>query len=137
MKAVGIWSESIIITKIFWDAEKLSVMFERFKFLMLNRIYYGNSFDAFALFAIANAYFIWKKKHLFNFYSLMFIVAGFSLYFVVIYQVNYIWDTIENVLNYSVKRFFFCFIPIMWFFVGSSYLTEQFGKWLDKFQFGK
>lgn len=137
MKVAGMWSESIIITKPFWDAEKFGVMWERFVFLMQNRQYYGYSFDAFALFAIANAYFIWKKKHLFNAYTLLCVVAFFVIYFILIYQVNYVWDSIENVLNYSVKRYFFCFIPILWFFVGTSYLTDKFGTWLDKFQFGK
>ncbi|MDR0437668.1 MAG: glycosyltransferase family 39 protein [Bacteroidales bacterium] len=137
MKTAGMWSESVIITKLFWDPEKFGVMWERFVFLMKNRQYYGYSFDAFAIFALANAYFIWKKKLVFNAYTLLCIVLAFVLYFIVIYQVNYVWDSIENVLNYSAKRFFFCFIPMMWFFVGSSYLTEKFGTWLDKFQFGK
>ena len=135
MKMAGMYSENIIITKLFWDAQKFDVMYEHFLFLMKNKQYYGYSFVAFVLFAVANAYFIWKKKHILNAYSLLFVVLVFLLYFVLIYQVDYVWDTIENVLNYSVKRFFFCFIPVMWFFVGTSYLTDKAGTWLDKFQF--
>jgi hypothetical protein len=137
MSVAGMWSESIIITNLFWDAEKFNVMYVHFKMLMQNRQFYGLSFDAFIIFALANAYFIWKKKHLLNAYTLLFIAGSFLLYFILIYQVNYVWDSIENVLNYSVKRFFFCYIPVLWFFVGSSYLTEVCGKWLDKFQFEK
>jgi hypothetical protein len=138
MKMADMTTEySVIITKLFWEPEKIGTILHYFKFLVQSHNYFGLTFDIFALFVLANAYFIWKKKLIFNAYTLLFIAIVYIIYAVVIYQISYVgWDTLENVLSFSVKRFFFCFVPILWFFVGSSYLTEKLGIWLDKFQFG-
>ena len=39
------------------------------------------------------------------------IAVGIALYFLVLYHIDYRWDSIDNVLSYSAKRFMFCYVP--------------------------
>jgi hypothetical protein len=33
-----------------------------------------------------------------------------------LYHIDYKWDSIQQVLAYSAKRFLFCFIPLVWYY---------------------
>ena len=59
------------------------------------------------------------------------------LYTLIIYQINFVWDSIENVLRYSYKRFFFSFIPMMWFYIATNGITMWATKKTDDLLYKK
>lgn len=122
MKTSGMEVESTVITQFFYDGEKLDKVVNGFIDLFFNPVYYGWTFKAFLLLLIVNIYFIIKKRDsaVIPFAILFSLVA----YAVVLYQVNYTWDRIENVLAYSAKRFFFCFVPVIWYYIVSNYAVR-------------
>ncbi len=113
-KVGGLSAESIAITHLFWDPDKASTVWNGMKSLCTVSQYYGITFQAFAVSLLCNAWFIWKKKD--NLPLLAMIVSAFLLYMILLYQIDYKWDSIYNVLAYSAKRFLFCFIPLLWFY---------------------
>lgn len=122
LKANHIHSGSdLIITKLFWDGDKIATMYRELKPLYLNTQYYGLGIVVFGLMLLANAWNIVKKGD-----QIALVVATLGvifLYTLVIYQINYVWDSIENVLRYSYKRFMFSFIPLMWFYIATNGIT--------------
>lgn len=127
LKANQIHSGSdLIITKLFWDGDKLATMYRELKPLYLNTQYYGLSVVVFGLMLLGNLWNLFRKGD-----QVALVVATLGvmlLYTLIIYQINYVWDSIENVLRYSYKRFFFAFIPLMWFYVATNGIT----MWLTK-----
>lgn len=112
------YSESIAITRFFWDAEKAGIIWDGIRSLCLDKQFYGISFPVFVLSLLCNSWFIWKKKD--NLPLLFMTVLSLCLYMVVLYQIEYKWDSIHNVLAYSAKRFLFCFVPLIWFYAMSN-----------------
>ncbi len=53
-------------------------------------------------------------------------------YYFVLYQIDYKWDCIYNVLAYSAKRFFFCFVPVAWYSIVTTYPVTSLFKWAEK-----
>ena len=56
---------------------------------------------------LANGWFLLKRKD--NLALLAMVVISLAFYVMVLYQIDYKWDSIQNVLAYSAKRFFFLF----------------------------
>lgn len=131
LKANHIHSGSdLIITKLFWDGDKIATMYRELKPLYLNTQYYGIGVVVFGLMLLMNAWNIVRKGD-----QLALIVATLGvmlLYTLIIYQINYVWDSIENVLRYSYKRFLFSFIPLMWFYIATNGLTMWVTNKTDK-----
>ena len=50
----------------------------------------------------------------------------------VLYQVDYQWDSIQNVLDFSAKRFLFCFVPMAWLFSVSVVPMRKFATWFER-----
>lgn len=128
-KINGLYAESIAITRPFWDAEKIDTILTYMLNLYKNTIYYGWSFTAFVLAFIANIWFLIKKKD--SIYILSMIILASLFYMIVLYQIDYKWDSIQNVLSYSAKRFMFCFIPLLWYFVLTNQACSSIIKKLD------
>ncbi|MFR5541109.1 MAG: hypothetical protein ACLTID_09365 [Barnesiella sp.] len=84
-------------------------------------LYYGWSFAAFALAVVFNSWGTIKNRIGLN--LLIMIVLSMLFYILVLYHVDYIWDSIGNVLAYSAKRFMFCFIPLLWAYTVSNSST--------------
>jgi len=118
MKINGIYAESIAITKPFWDTEKMSIIWKYMVSLFKSTQYYGVSFIVLLIGFLGNLWFLIKKRN--NIYLLSMMLLAMLFYLILIYQIEYKWDRIENVLMYSVKRFMFCFIPLIWFYVASN-----------------
>lgn len=123
------YAEGILITHPFWDADKFSVIYSHAKALVINTQYYGWTFTAWLLALIANAWFAVKRRD--SLWLLSAFVISFVAYFVVLYQIEYKWDRIENVLNYSAKRFLFCYVPVAWFYVVTCYPVRTCMQKLD------
>lgn len=131
MKINGLYAESIVITKPFWDPDKFNTIKQYMIMLYTNTVYYGWSFYLFALMVVANCWFIYKKRD--NLVLLILITAASLCYITILYQIDYKWDIIENVLSYSAKRFLFCFIPLVWFYSLTNYWTVNALTKLDQY----
>lgn len=118
MKVNGLYAESIIILTPFVDSEKMYIITEYFKMLFSNTAYYGIGFVAFGVAVLVNLWFIIKQRDMWALLSI--IVLSLLCYIVILYQIDYKWDTIQNVLAYSAKRFLFCFIPLVWLYIVSN-----------------
>ncbi len=130
-KMNNMYAESIAILYPYWDAEKANTIWEYMKSHYMNTSYYGWTFIFFLFSFLFNGWYLMKKKD--NLALLVMIVTASILYMVALYQVDYKWDTIQNVLAYSAKRFLFCFIPIVWFYSMSNYWAIETLKKIDKF----
>jgi hypothetical protein len=136
LKANQIHSGSnLIITHLFWDGDKLATMYRELKPLYLNTQYYGIGVVVFGLMFLVN---IWNVVRKGDQAALLFATFGvILLYTFLIYQIDYVWDKIENVLRYSYKRFFFSFIPLMWFYIATNGITMWVTKKTDNLLYRK
>lgn len=115
----GMTTESFVRAELFYDPEKAETIIYAFKALFSVQEYYGWSFIALICSCIITLLFIKKSKKVWIGWAILSLsVIGYGL---VIYQVDYIWDSIMNVLNFSSKRFFFSFIPIAWYITATNY----------------
>jgi hypothetical protein len=121
---------NLVITKLFWDAEKIDTIFRELKVLYSNTQYYGLSVVAFVLLLFLNSWNIIRKRD--QLAAVLSTLGVMFLYTLIIYHIDYKWDSIENVLRYSYKRFFFSFIPLLWFYVASNHITRWFTQKADK-----
>jgi hypothetical protein len=126
--------DSLIIFKPFWDAHKFNTIINELNDLLFGSVYYGISVNAFCVLVVLNLWFLIRKG---DQAALLIATLGvIFLYTLLIYQINYVWDSIENVLRYSYKRFFFSFIPLIWFYIATNHLvlwtTEKADKLLYK-----
>jgi hypothetical protein len=117
-RLTGLYSETILVTKLFWDGEKAGIIWKYMMNLFKSTQYYGLTFIVFIAGFVVNLYWLIRKRD--NLYLLLALVLSMIFYIIVLYQINYTWDTMENVLMYSAKRFMFCFIPVIWFYIGSN-----------------
>jgi hypothetical protein len=86
--------------------------------LLSESTFYGWTFRAFGLCILLNGYYTLKRGD--NVWLLVAFLISLSFYIILLYQVEYKWDRIESVLNYSAKRFLFCFAPLAWYYVLTS-----------------
>lgn len=128
----GLTAQSVLIAHPLLDGEKLRTVADGAWALVSNPAYYGWTFKAFALAVLADAYFLVRRKD--SFTVLGATLLAFVLYFLALYQIDYRWDSIDNVLAYSAKRFMFCFVPLAWFFVVTCTpvrtLAAKFDAWI-------
>jgi hypothetical protein len=130
-KINGLYAENIAITHPFWDAEKAGSVVSYMWLLYKNTMYYGWSFIVFLIAFLVNLWFLIKKKD--SLYLLSAIVLSSLFYVFIIYQIEYKWDTLHNVMSYSVKRFMFCFIPMVWYFSVTNHAVRTLFLRLERF----
>jgi hypothetical protein len=129
-KIHALQAESIIIAHPFWDGAKAGVIWTYFKMLLTNQQYYGLSFAVFLIAVILNIYNMAKRKDMPAIPGI--VLLSLLFYIILLYQIDYKWDSLENVLASSAKRFIFCFIPLLWMYSVTNYWSILlFGK-LDK-----
>lgn len=131
MKIGGLYTEGMAITRLFWDGEKAGLIVNGFWALFTNPIYYGWTFSVFAIFILGNSWFMIKRKD--NLALLGMIVLSIVFYGLVVYHVDYVWDSIQNVLAYSAKRFFFCFVPMCWYFAATTQIARKGSEYIERF----
>ena len=119
MKLFGFYSENVTIIKPFWDPAKAGTIWKYTLMLFKSTQYYGVTFIVFVAGFVCNLWFLVKKRD--NIYFVTMILIAMLLYLMLIYHIEYKWDSLENVLMYSAKRFMFCFIPLLWFYVASNH----------------
>ncbi|MDR1022733.1 MAG: hypothetical protein LBL94_05620 [Prevotellaceae bacterium] len=122
-----------LILKPYWDGEKADLIRREMWTLFKSRTFYGLTFVSFLIVLISNVWAICKKYD--HAATLILIGLAWIFYTVLIYQVDYVWDSLENVMKYSYKRFLFSFVPLLWFYVASCHTVKWlFGK-VDAFLF--
>ena len=131
MKVGGLYTEGMAITRLFWDGEKAGLIVKGFWDLFAAPLYYGWTFPAFALFVIADLWFMVKSRD--NLPLLGMILLSLLFYGLVIYHVDYVWDSIQNVLAYSSKRFFFCFVPMCWYFIATTRMARIGSDYIEQY----
>ncbi|MDD6783366.1 MAG: hypothetical protein PUD79_02280 [Prevotellaceae bacterium] len=129
-KACGLTSESAIITHPYWDFDKLSIILNGWWTLVSNGHYYGITFHAAFFAIILNVAFIFMRKS--DPYAALALIVSMACYYLILYQVDYKWDSIQNVLNYSAKRFNFCFVPVAWYCFAESFPIDRLFSWIEK-----
>jgi len=115
----GLTSEGTVITRLFWDYYKLIDIAGVVPFHMFKAGYFGWTFYLAAAALLAELV-LWFKFRRHNLHVLVALLLSLFFYLVILYQIDYVWDSLVNILNYSVKRFMFCFVPVTWFFTVSS-----------------
>ena len=111
----GLTAESVIIAHPFWDPVKIQSITGGAVFLICISHYYGYTFLFLLAAALGNLKY--TIKELDELHILLVIVLTTVLYFLILYHINYVWDSLDNVINYSAKRFLFCMVPIAWFYI--------------------
>ena len=129
MKIGGLYTEGMAITHLFWDGEKAGNIVNGFWTLFNNTLYYGWTFVVFAIFLLGNIWFTIKKRD--NLALLGMIVLSVVFYGLVIYHVDYVWDSIQNVLAYSAKRFFFCYAPLCWYYAATTRIARKGSDYIE------
>lgn len=127
----GMTTESFVITHPYFDGEKASTVFNGAMALLTNTQYYGWTFVALLLAVVVDAYFMVRRRS--DVAKLAAFVLALFFYFLILYQVDYKWDSINNVLSYSAKRFMFCFVPVAWYFVATCVPVSAAMKKFDAF----
>ena len=131
IKVGEIKTEDMVINRLFWDGEKAGLIVSGFWALFTSPIYYGWAFSVFAIFILGNSWFMIKRKD--NLALLGMIVLSIVFYGLVVYHVDYVWDSIQNVLAYSAKRFFFCFVPMCWYFAATTQIARKGSEYIERF----
>lgn len=127
----GFYADSIVIARPFWDAEKAGIIWAYMKAYYKDTQFFGWTFAVAGISLALNAWYLVRRRD--NLALLAMIAVSSVLYMFVLYQIDYKWDSIQNVLAYSAKRFFFCFIPMLWFYSLSNHWAKAaFGR-LDRF----
>ena len=133
--AFGMTVQSFVITHPYFDGVKAGKIFNGAMALLANTQYYGWTFMTLLLAVLLDAWFMIRHRSA-DIAKLFAIVVGLVLYFLVLYQVDYRWDSIDNVLSWSAKRFMFCFVPMAWYFVATcepvAKAFEKFDAWMAR-----
>lgn len=114
----GLYAESTTILHPFWDSEKAHTIWTYMKSHYTNTNYYGITFIVLFISTLLNLWNLIKRKD--NLALLVMILTASLLYMMILYHIEYKWDSIQNVLAFSAKRFLFCFVPIAWFLALSN-----------------
>jgi hypothetical protein len=125
-------SENVFIFKLFYDDAKLSDMKREIWELFKSTTFYGITFILFLIILISNVISIFKRKD--HAVTLLLILLSWIFYNILFYQIDYVWDSLLNVLRYSYKRFLFSFVPLLWFYIAVNFnvkwLSERIDRWI-------
>ncbi|MDR1593299.1 MAG: hypothetical protein LBS43_02285 [Prevotellaceae bacterium] len=108
----------LIIFKPYWDSEKASLIGREMWILFKSSTFYGFTFIAFLLVLLSNVWHIFKKSD--HLVTIILILLSWLFYTIMVYQIDYVWDSLDNVMKYSYKRFMFSFVPLLWFYVAAG-----------------
>lgn len=141
----GLASESVLIMHPFWDGDKMQTVVQGIWGLLGGGDYYGWTFNfalimlhvhifyvIYAKFAKSQSSQVTKSQITLTRALLWTIMIGIAGYVLVLYHVDYQWDSVQNVLAFSAKRFLFCFVPIAWYFSVSILPMRQLAAWFER-----
>ena len=135
--ACGLATESTLITHPFWDGDKMQTILSGIWDLLSGGDYYGWTFN-FALIMLHVYIFcviftkVAKSHAILTRTLLWAIMLGIIGYALVLYHIDYQWDSVQNVLAFSAKRFLFCFVPMAWYFSVSIPPMRKLAEWFER-----
>lgn len=129
-KVAGLTTASFVEMPPFVDGEKMQVIVKSIYQLLLTQNYYGWTFIALGLAALVGIYFLIRRKARFD--VLWVSLGALAFYVLILYHVDYVWDSLSNVLAYSAKRYMFCFVPLAWYFTVTVYPIGKFFQVADE-----
>ncbi len=127
-------NQQLLVTHLFWDPEKLRSLWGSVKFVLSSMNYYGAILYIFFGAVAINLYNIYKKEQLPLLFLITFSWLTFTLFY---YQIDYSWDSMQNVISYSYKRAFFCFVPMLAFYIASNKISLNLLNKFEDFVTGK
>ncbi len=111
--------ESYVINHLFYDENKLQNITLGLKWLLSQARYFGWTFVLLPLSCLLSIPFLKRNpKMLIGWGMFLVVLVGYAF---ALYQVEYAWDSLENVLNHSAKRFIFCFVPLAWYIIATNH----------------
>ena len=122
LKINNMYSENVVIINFFWDIEKIKIIVNGIINLFNATNVYALTFIIFAVILIINIWFIIKKKD--NLVLLAMIIISLSCYMLILYHIDFKWDSIDKVLMFSAKRFMFCFVPLVWYYNCTNHVAN-------------
>ncbi|MDR2041267.1 MAG: hypothetical protein LBP98_02990, partial [Tannerella sp.] len=93
----------LMIFKPYWDGAKAATLGREMWALFSSPVYYGFTFVLFVGILLSNLWHLFKKAD--HLVTLSLIFLAWIFYTILVYQIDYVWDTLENVMRYSYKRF--------------------------------
>jgi hypothetical protein len=133
LKIEHLESTNVFIYKPYWDYEKASYIVKEAWMLLKNSTYYGITFTLFFIVLLSNIWNIYKKRECV--FTILAFVLSLVFYTILVYQVDYLWDTLDHIMHYSYKRFLFAFVPVAWFYIATNYNVKWLFDKVDKFIF--
>ncbi len=133
LKINDMQSVQVFIFKPFWDGEKMSLIFREVWALFNSSLFYGLTFVLFLIVLLSNAWNMYKKGD--QLVLLAAILLALVFYTIMVYQIDYLWDSLLNVLQYSYKRFLFSFVPLLWFYIAANQNVRRLFEKIDRFIF--
>ena len=111
----GLTAQNVLIAPPFWDSQKASDLVGGAFFLVVRSPFYGWTFWLTFLSFVLNI--VPTFKHRDSLAPMLCLLLPLGLYILLLYHINFVWDTLEHIINFSAKRFLFCFVPIAWFYI--------------------
>jgi hypothetical protein len=135
MRVSGIHFTANILSSSFgWDGAKFDELWGFMDEITFSTQFYGMVVYAFILISVLTVTKLIKGEHFWFFFLT---VGTWLLYLALFYQIDYSWDSIKNVVNYSYKREFFCFVPLMWAYIFmNGHATNVFSRF-ENFLYGQ
>jgi hypothetical protein len=133
LKAVHLSVAPSLILHPYWDGGKIAIIATEMWKLFKSVTLHGLTFIAFAVVFLSNVWAVFSKRD--HAVTLLLILLSWLFYTIMIYQVDYVWDSLENVMRYSYKRFLFSFVPLLWFYVAAGHNVRWLFERVDRFLF--
>ena len=115
--------QRLLVDHLFWDYDKMARLFSNLNVIFFKTtVFYGAILYMFFGMLLLNSVNIYRKAQL---PFLFLIFFSWLLYIFFYYQIDYSWDSLDNVIQSSYKRFFFCFIPLMAFYIASNKFSRD------------
>lgn len=127
--ACGLTVPSSAIIPPYLDGQKFQTILLGIWALLSGADYYGWTFHICLLCVLISIYFYVKGKD--SPALPWFFVISLALYIMVLYHINFRWDSLENVLSYSAKRFLFCFVVMAWYIIGNTRPLRRLMWWVE------
>ena len=134
----GLTSGSALILHPFWDGEKMLTILSGIWRLMSGGEFYGWTFNLTLIMLLVLLFYKFLTRTAshtsdsFSGWLICAILLGLIGYILVLYHVDYQWDSVQNVLAFSAKRFLFCFVPMAWYFSLSITPMRKLGTWFER-----
>jgi hypothetical protein len=114
-----------------WDSHRVAVVAGEMWLLFASFTLYGFTFLCFLIALLSNVWAMIKKRD--HLATLTLMLLAWLFYTILVYLIDYTWDSLEAVMRSSYKRFLFSFVPLLWFYVAAGYNVRWLFAKVDDF----